>query len=137
MINNAESHAPVVQWSTVCFFIICSIHLGWVTRSVDWVNTFPQAPPDKPAFMSTPRGFMNEHGEEECLKAVQSLCGSKFAPRTWCPHLRKVLLKLGFRECPSNKCLFCQPGMLIILCVDDAGIAAPNKESINGLVREL
>ena len=27
--------------------------------------------------------------------------------------------------------------MLIILCVDDAGIAAPNKESINELVEEL
>ena len=27
--------------------------------------------------------------------------------------------------------------MLIILCVDDAGIAAPNEESINKLVEEL
>ena len=71
MIDDSESHAPVVQWSTICFFIICSIHLGWTTRSVDWVDMFPKAPPDKPMFMSTPRGFMNKCGEDRCLKVAQ------------------------------------------------------------------
>ena len=102
MIDDSETHAPVVQWSTVCFFVVISIHLGWMTRSVNWVNAFPQALLDKPTFMCTPRGFMNKHGEDGCLKAVQSLCGSKFAPKTWCPHLHKVLLKLGFRDVPST-----------------------------------
>ena len=96
MIKKLEMHAPVVQWSTICFFIICSIHLGGMTRLVDWVNAFPQAPSDKPMFMCAPRGFMNKCGKDRCLKAVQSLHGSKFAPRTWHLHLRKVLLKLGF-----------------------------------------
>ena len=137
MIDDSETCAPAVQWSTICFFIICSIHPGWMTRSVDWVNAFPQAPLDKPMFMSTPRGFVNKCGKDGCLKVVQSLCGSKFAPRTWCLHLRKELLKLGFQECPFDKCPFHQPGMLIVLCVDDAGMAAPNKESVNDLVKEL
>ena len=137
MIDDSETCAPAVQWSAIRFFIICSIHPGWMTRSVDWVNAFPQAPPDKLTFTSTPRGFMNKCGKDGCLKAVQLLCGSKFAPRTWCLHLRKVLLKLGFRECSFDKCLFHRPGMLIVLCADDAGIAAPNKESIDDLVKEL
>ena len=96
MINNPETCAPVVQWRAICFFVICSIHLGWMTRSVNWVNAFPQAPSDKPTFMCTPRGFMNKCGEDRCSKAVRSLCGSKFAPRTWHLHLCKVPLKLGF-----------------------------------------
>ena len=62
--------------------------------------------------------------------------GISFA-RTWCLHPRKVLLKLRFRECPFGKCLFHQPGMLIILCVDDAGTAAPNEESTSNLIKEL
>ena len=131
------AHQPVVQWGTMCFFIICSIHLRWATRSVDWVSVFPQAPLDKPIFMSTPRGFVNEHSKDGCLKAAQSLCKSKFAPRNWHPHLHKASLKLGFRESPFDKCLFHQPGMLIILCVDNAGTAAPVKESINSSVKEL
>ena len=137
MINKLETCAPAIQWSAIPFFVICSIHLGWTTRSVNWVNVFPQAPSDTPMFMCTPRGFMNKRGEDGCLKVVQSLCGSKFAPRTWCPHLRKVLLKPGFWECPFDKCLFHQPSMLIILCVDDARTAAPNRKSINKPVKEL
>ena len=137
MANCAESKAPAVWWRTICFFIIHSIHLRWATRSVDWVNTFPQAPPDKPTFMCTPRGFMNECNKDGCLKAVQPLCGSNFAPRNWHLHPRKMSLKLGFRECPFDKCLFHQPRMLIILCADNAGTAAPDKESVNNPVKEL
>ena len=96
MIDNSETHAPVVQWSAILFFVIILICLQWMTRSVDWVNVFPQAPPDKPTFMRTPRGFMNKCGKLRCLKVTRSLCGSKFAPRTWHLHLREVLLKLGF-----------------------------------------
>ena len=80
---------------------------------------------------------MNKCGEDGWLKAVLSLSRSKFAPRTWHLHLRKVLLKLGFRECPFDKCLFHQPVMLIILHADNAGTAAPDKESVNNLVKKL
>ena len=96
MIDDLETCAPVVQWSAICFFVIILICLRWMTGSVNWVNAFPQAPLDKPMFVCTPRGFMNEHGKLGHLKVTQSLCGSKFAPRTWCLHLRKVLLKPDF-----------------------------------------
>ena len=129
MIKNLETHALVVQRSAICFFVICSIHFGWMARSVAWVNAFPQAPSDKPTFMCTQRGFMNKCGKDGCSKATQSLHGSKFAPRTWCLHPRKVLSKLGFQECPFDKCLFHCSGMLIILDVDNARMAAPNEES--------
>ena len=137
MIDDADTYAPVVQWSTIRFFMICAMHLGWVTKSVDWVNAFPQAPLKEPLFMATPRGFGNKYGNEGCLKLHKSLYGSKFAPKNWYQHLTKVLLKLGFRECPFDKCLFYREGLLMILYVDDAGIAAPKDEDIEGLVEEL
>ena len=87
--------------------------------------------------MSIPREFMNKCSEDGCLKVVRSLCGSKFAPGNWCLCLREVLLELGFGECPFDECLFHQPGMLIILCVDNASTAAPDKENINNPVKEL
>ena len=137
MVNNAESNAPVVQWSAICFFIVCSIHLTWVTRSVNWVSAFPQAPSDEPTLMSTPRGFVNECSKGGCLKVLRSLHRSKFAPRNWHLHLHKAPLKLRFRECPFNKCLFHKPSMFIVLHADNAGMAASDKESINNPVKEL
>ena len=101
MTNDSKSCAPAVQWSTICFFIICLIHLRWMIRSVNWVKAFPRAPPDKPTLMRTPRGFMKKCGEDRCLKAVQSLCGSKFAPRTWHPHLCKALFSRLICTCMS------------------------------------
>ena len=80
---------------------------------------------------------MNKCGEDGCLKAAQSLYGSKFAPKNWYQHLTKVLIKIGFRECPFDKCLFYRKDMLMILYVDDAGIAAPEEKDIENLVEEL
>ena len=75
--------------------------------------------------------------KDGCLKLLQSLYGSKFAPKNWYIYLRKALLKLGLRECPFDKCLFHRPGLLMILYVDDAGIAVPNKEDVYNFVEEL
>ena len=88
-------------------------------------------------FAQTPRGFLNKHGKDGCLKSAKSLCGSKFAPRLWYQYLRKALLKLGLRECPHDKCLFYRPGLLMILYVDDAGIAAPSRTNVEEFVEEL
>ena len=136
-IDDANTHAPVVQWSTIRFFMICAMHSGWVTKSVDWVNAFPQAPLKEPVFMTTPRGFANEHRVNGCLRLNKSLCGSKFAPKNWCQHLAEALFKIGFRECPFDKCLFHRKNMLMILCVDDAGLAAPEEKDIENPVEEL
>ena len=137
MLDDSDSYAPVVSWSSIRFFIIMALKLGWKTISVDWVNAFPQAVLDKPVYMQTPRGFMNKYGKDGCLKLLRSLYGSKFAPKNWYTYLRKALLKHGLRECPFDKCLFFRPGLLMILYVDDAGIAAPTREGVEGFVKEL
>ena len=80
---------------------------------------------------------MNRYGQNGCLKLLRSLYGSKFAPKNWYTYLRKALLKLGLRECPFDKCLFHRPGLLIILYVDDAGIAAPKQENVEHFMEEL
>ena len=60
MIDDSDLYAPVVQWSTIWFFIILAIHMAWVTISVDLVNAFPQAILAKLLFMQVPRGFLNK-----------------------------------------------------------------------------
>ena len=111
--------------------------MAWTTISVDWICAFPQTPLEEPMSVQTPRGFLNKYGKDGCLKLAKSLYGSKFAPRLWYQYLRKALLKLGLRECPYNKCLFYRPGLLMILYVDNAGIAAPNRTNVEEFVDEL
>ena len=97
MVDNSDSYAPLVQWSTIQFFIVLAVHMAWNTISVDWVNAFPQAILAKPLFMQTPRGFLNKFGMNGCLMLTQSLYGSKFALKNWYMYLHKGLLKLGLQ----------------------------------------
>ena len=137
MTVDAESYAPVVAWSTIRFFLCLAMKLNWKTVSVDWANAFIQAPLKEPMYMQTPRGFTNKFGSYGCLKLTQSIYGSKFAPRNWYMHLRESLLKLGMQESPFDKCLLYRKNLMMVLYVDDAGIAAPNRSIIDDFVAEL
>ena len=73
MIDDANTCAPVVQWSAIRFFMMCAMRLGWVAKSVDWVNAFPQAPLEEPLHMATPQGFNNKCRKNGCLRLNKSL----------------------------------------------------------------
>ena len=73
---DTETFAPVVSWSTVRFFLVLSMTLGWSTVSIDWANAFVQEVLEKPMYMATPRGFLNKHGSLGCLRLKKSVYGS-------------------------------------------------------------
>ena len=135
--NDFVTFAPVVSWSSVRLFLGIAMTLGWVTVSVDWANAFIQAPLETPIFIHLPRGFISSKGPNTCLKLKRSLYGTNTAPRLWWQHLRKALIDLGMQECPHDQCLLCRPGLIMVLYVDDAGIAAPTREGIDQFVQEL
>ena len=112
--------------------------LNWTTISVDWANAFAYSSYFKGTlYMSTPQGFINKFGSYGCLCVTQLIYGSKFAPRNWYMHLQESLLKLGMQESPFNKCLLYQKDLMMVLYVDDAGIAAPSQSIIDEFVAEL
>ena len=88
--------------------------------------------------MAIPRGFRSKFGAAGCLKLKKSLYGSRLAPKNWYNHLRTALItELHFTESKIDPCLLYKKDMLIVLYVDDAGIAAPTKDIIVKFVTEL
>ena len=134
---NAEVFAPVVAWPTVRLFLVLSLNLKWTTVSVDWNNAFCQTPLERPMYMATPQGYLNKFGANGCLRLNKSLYGSLFAPREWYQHLRKALLSLGMQESDYDPCFLYKKDMIMVLYVDDAGLAAPRREIITNFVGEL
>ena len=49
----------------------------------------------------------------------------------------EALLKLGFKQYPHDPCLLFLPGLMMMLFVDDAGLAAPCQEDIEKFSEEL
>ena len=130
-----ETYAPVVQWSSVRIFLVLTFHLQWVTCSIDFVNAFVQAHLEEPVWIRPPRGFQTEPGM--CLKLNKSLYGLTVAPRLWYQHLFRGLLKAGFTQSKHDPCMLYKTNMLIVVYVDDLGVAAPTSELIDELVEDL
>ena len=111
--------------------------LSWVTVSVDWANAFVQTPLKQPEFVGLPTGYKSRLGPNTCLRLKQSLYGSVLAPKRWYEYLREALLDIGLKECDNDKCMFIKKDLIMVLYVDDAGIAAPTWKIIDDFVAQL
>jgi hypothetical protein len=111
--------------------------LGWVTCNVDFSNAFLQADLKEPVWIHLPRGFRSTHPYRTCLRLKKSQYGLTVAPHLWWKHLTKALHDMGF--CPSKYevCLMFMLNMLLIIYVDDLGVAAPNLEIIDKFIADL
>lgn len=132
-----DTYCPTVAWPTVRLFLVLAMTLKWVTVSVDWANAFIQTPLKQPEFVGLPQGFRSRLGQSSCLRLKKSLYGSVLAPKRWYEYLRDTLLDMGLKQCPHDKCMFYKKDLLMVLYVDDAGIAAPKRSIIDDLVEDL
>ena len=137
MEGDAETHSPVVAWSSVRLFLIMSLTLGWYTCAIDFSNAFVQAHLEEPIWIHLPRGFnSNRHGKT-VLSLKRSLYGLTFAGRLWYEHLIKALKSMGFTQSTIDPCLLFKKDLLIVVYVDDVGVASPTKEGADELVKAL
>lgn len=135
--DGTDTFSPVVSWSTVRLFLILSIMLEWKTVSIDFSNAFVQSKLDKPVWIHIPRGYRSSQGPGTCLRLRKSLYGLSVAPKLWCNLCINGFKKLGFVQSTIDPCLLYRPGMMIVLWVDDAGIASKDPTAIDKLIRDL
>ena len=134
---DTETYAPVVSWISVRMFLILALILGWATVSIDFSNAFLHAKLSKPIWVHLPRGFRSTKGPGTCLRLKKSLYGTTIAPRLWYNCISNALKELGFTQTTHDQCFFYKKDMMVVLYVDDAGIAAKNPEDIDKLVKQL
>ena len=137
MQGDEETHSPVVSWSSVRMFLVLALTLGWYTCTVDFSNAFVQAQLEKPVWIHLPRGFLSSRLGKTVLKLKKSLYGLTFASRLWHEHLLKALHSLGFKASTTDPCLLFRSDMILIVYVDDLGIATPDKAATDKLVQSL
>ncbi|KAI2498513.1 hypothetical protein MHU86_15973 [Fragilaria crotonensis] len=106
-----ETFAPVVAWST--------------------------APLSDPVWIHLPRGFRSERGSSTCLQLLKSLYGLSVAPRLWYEHLSDALRDEGFKSCANDPCLLYKDTIMVVIYVDDLGIAFSNQRDLDELFANL
>jgi Reverse transcriptase (RNA-dependent DNA polymerase) len=132
-----ETFAPVVAWSSVRLFTILALTLNWDTSSIDFSNAFVQAKLDAPVWIHLPRGFQSPRGKSTCLQLVKSLYGLSVAPRLWFEHVLEAFLQQGFKQSTLDPCFLFKETIMVVLYVDDVGIAYAHESDLNKLLDGL
>jgi hypothetical protein len=94
--------------------------------------------------MKLPTGFSiegmkltEEEKKEHVLKLVKNLYGQKQAGRVWYQHLRKNLIKLGFKPSEFDECVFYYGTTIFIVYTDDTILLGPDKKEIETIFKKL
>ena len=138
-----DTTADVVAWSSVRIFMVLSLKLGWVMKSIDFTNAFLHAklPEHLSIFAHLPRGFYSNMrsitGERTVLQLKKSQYGTSVAPRLWMDHLMAAFKELGFKSSSYDKCFLIREDMMIVVYVDDCGISTDKPEKVDELVAQL
>ena len=102
-VNYWNTYAPVVSWSSIRILMALARLHNLYTKSVDFVQAFPQADVKVNIYLHNPPGVIlsNANGET-VLKLLKNLYGLKDAGLTWYEHLTKGLNDMGFVPTQSD-----------------------------------
>jgi hypothetical protein len=94
--------------------------------------------------MKLPAGFTvpgrtktDQDRRDYVLKLEKNLYGQKQAGRVWYLHLKKNLLKLGFKPSQHDECIFYYGKTTFKVYTDETILLVPDKEEIDLLVKRL
>ena len=91
-----------------------------------------------PAGFTLPdRTITNQNRKDYVLKLEKNLYGQKQAGRVWYQHLRKNLLKLGFKPSQHDECVFYYGKTIFIVYTDDTILLGPDQKEIDTLVERI
>ena len=137
-INYWDTYAPVVSWSSVRILMtIAKLH-NLHTKSLDFVQAYPQAKIKTPIYLYNPAGVvLNNTKGDVVLMLVKNLYGLKDAGLTWFEHLSKGLDEMGFVPTNSDPCIFVNGTDIIILYVDDCVIISRTGQEASAIFNKL
>ena len=137
-VNYWDTYAPVVSWSSIRILMtIAKLH-NLHTKSIDFVQAYPQAELKSTIFLRSPPGVeLATESEEMVLKLIRNLYGLKDAGRTWYEYLTDGLDAMGFTPTESDPCIFIRGTDMIGLYVDDCIIIFQTKSDADRIYQDL
>ena len=108
------------------------------TKSVDFVQAYPQAKIKSSIYLHPPAGLiLNRTKEDMVLKLIRNLYYLKDVGRTWFEHLAEGLEGLGFKPAESDPCIYIRGSNIIILYVDECIIISNSKKEAIAIFKEI
>ena len=134
-----ETYAPVVNWLSVRTMMTLSVIHDLESRSIDFVQAFPQADLEVPVWMELPWGFGREGSKNYVLKLNKNLYGLCNASRNFWEFLKDGLKSRGFsNQSSADQCVFYAKEAILLVYVDDCIILQKkDSKAADNLIRDL
>ena len=137
-INYWDTYAPIVSWSSIQILMSWSKIHNLHTKSVDFVQAYPQAEVKSAIYLYLPAGVQLTHDKKDMvLKLLRNLYGLKDAGLTWFQYLSERLESMDFHPTMSDPCIFVKGTNMIVLYVDDCIILSQTKAEADEIFNEL
>uniref|UniRef100_H3G5I6 Reverse transcriptase Ty1/copia-type domain-containing protein n=1 Tax=Phytophthora ramorum TaxID=164328 RepID=H3G5I6_PHYRM len=122
-IDYDETFAPVAKFTSIRIVLSLAAKYGLKLHQMDVKTAFLNGVLDEDIYMAQPDGYMDEDHPDHVCKLKRSLYGLKQSPRMWNQTIDDFMLKLEFKKCESDHCIYLkrdgQDMIFVALCVDD------------------
>ena len=137
-VNYWNAYAPVVSWPSIRILMILSKLHNLHTKSVDFVQVYPQAKIKSVIYLQNSAGVvLTQDKGDMVFKLLNHVYGVKDAGMTWFEHLSEVSENIGFTPIASDPYIFVKGTNIIILYVDHCIIISRTKEETDKIFAEL
>jgi Reverse transcriptase (RNA-dependent DNA polymerase) len=84
-IDYDQTYAPVASWVSVRLILILATLQGWMTKQLDYVQAYPQAPVEQDLYIDVTKGchISSEDTSKWALQVLRNIYGQKQAGKVW------------------------------------------------------
>ena len=144
-VHYNRSHSPTIMHVSERFLFAFGCMTGMMFAGGDFSQAFANAAldEDEQYYMWPPPGARqyDDQGRRLVWKVVKSLYGGKNAGRNWFKLLRKWLKSYGFKQCPTEPCIFSRRSaghtIIIGVYVDDLLVLYDDKTQFETLAADI
>lgn len=99
-----ETYSSTAKTTTFRVLMSVANHFGYHIEQMDVRSAFLSGYLSEEMYMDEPPGF--EKDKPKVCKLIKSLYGLKQASRVWYERFHEFMVKIGFKTCESDRCLY-------------------------------